>query len=103
VKFSVVLTREALQDLHRLEDFLIELALKHGDLGLPGRAVDAIRAEMRLLERNPYTCRIAHDNPLERELLIPFGGSGYVALFEIVSERDVVVSALRHQRDDDYH
>lgn len=101
--FSVVLTREALQDLQRLEDFLVELALKHGDFGLPGRAVDAIRDEMRLLERNPYTCRIAHDNPLECELLIPFGGSGYVALFEIVSDDEVVVSALRHQREDDYH
>jgi plasmid stabilization system protein ParE len=103
VTFSVVLTREALQDLQRLEDLLVELALKHGDFELPGRAVDAIRAEMRILERNPYTCRIAHDNPLERELLIPFGGSGYVALFEIVSEREVVVSALRHKREDDYH
>ena len=103
MKFSVVLTREALQDLQRLEDFLIELALTHGDFGLPGRAVDAIRNEMRILERNPYTCRIAHDNALERELLIPFGGSGFVALFEIIGEREVVVSALRHQREDDYH
>ncbi len=103
MKFSVVLTREALQDLQRLEDFLVELALQHGDFGLPARAVDAIRAEMRLLERNPYTCRIAHDNPLERELLIPFGSSGYVALFEIVGDDEVVISALRHQREDDYH
>ena len=103
MSFSVVLTREALQDLQRLEDFLVELALEHGDFGLPARAVDAIRTEMRLLERNPYTCRIAHDNPLERELVIPFGTSGYVALFEIVGEREVVVSALRHQREDDYH
>ena len=103
MSFTVVLTGEALQDLQRLEDFLIKLALKHGDFGLPGRAVDAIRAEMRILERNPYTCRVAQDNPLERELLIPFGGSGYVALFEIVSAHEVVVSALRHQREDDYH
>lgn len=103
MKFSVVLTREALQDLQRLEDFLVELVLEHGDLGLPGRAGDAIRDEMRILERNPYTCRIAHDNPLERELLIPFDGSGYVALFEIVSAHEVAVSALRHQREDDYH
>ena len=26
-----------------------------------------------------------------------------VALFEIVSEQEVAVSALRHQREDDYH
>ena len=28
---------------------------------------------------------------------------GYVALFEIISDHQVVVSALRHQREDDYH
>jgi len=103
VKFSVRLTRAALEDLQRIEDFLIELALEHGDLDLPVRAVDTIRSEMRILETNPYTCSMAQDNPFERELIIPFGGSGYVALFEIVSEREVAVSALRHQREDDYH
>jgi plasmid stabilization system protein ParE len=103
VKFTVHLTREALQDLQRLEDFLVELALEHGDFELPARAVDAIRNEMRILETNPHTCRLAHSNPLERELIIPFGSSGYVALFEIISEDEVAVSALRHQREDDYH
>lgn len=72
-------------------------------MDLPARAVDAIRHEMRILETNPHTCRIAHDNPRERELLIPFGGSGYVALFEIVGDAEVAVCALRHQREDDYH
>ena len=103
MKFTVHLTREALQDLLRLEDFLVELALEHGDFELPGRAVEAIRSEMRILETNPHTCRMAHNNPLERELIIPFGSSGYVALFEIISDTEVAVSALRHQREDDYH
>ena len=58
---------------------------------------------MKILETNPYTCRMASSNPLERELIIPFGNSGHVALFEILSEREVAVSALRHQREDDYH
>jgi hypothetical protein len=89
--------------LQRLEDFLVEMALEHGDFDLPGRAVDAIRSEMRILETNPYTCRIAHSNPLERELIIPFGGSGFVALFEIISDNEVAVAALRHLREDDYH
>ncbi len=70
---------------------------------LPMRATDAIRHEMRILQTNPYTCRKVGTNPLERELAIPFGGSGYVALFEIVSEHEVAVSAIRHQREDDYH
>ena len=103
MRFTVTLTREALEDLRRLEDFLVERALERGDWDLPGRAVDAIRNEMRILETNPYTCRVAQSDPLERELIIPFGSSGYVALFEIISDHQVVVSALRHQREDDYH
>ena len=51
----------------RLEDFLVEAALQHGDFDLPRRAVDAIRAEFRILETNPFTCRIADDDRLETE------------------------------------
>lgn len=101
--YTVVLTPEARDDLLRLEDFLIELALAHGDVHLPGRALLAIRHEMRVLQTNPYTCRQVGSNPRERELVIPFGGSGYVALFEIISDAEVAVTALRHQREDDYH
>ena len=103
MRYSVRLTREALEDLERLEQFLVELASKHGDYDLPVRAIEAIRREFRILETNPYTCRKADSNPLERELVIPFGGSGYVALFEIISEHEIAVSAIRHQREDDYH
>ena len=38
-----------------------------------------------------------------RELIIPFGNSGYVALFEIETGGHVTILALRHQREDDYH
>ncbi|RDI17021.1 type II toxin-antitoxin system RelE/ParE family toxin [Pseudacidovorax intermedius] len=101
--YTVRLTPEALEDLQRLEDFLVDAALNHGDFDLPGRAMDAIQQEFAILRRNPFTCRIAFDDRLERELVIPFGGSGYVALFQIESDHDVVVTALRHQREDDYH
>jgi hypothetical protein len=43
------------------------------------------------------------DNPLLRELVIPFGSAGYVALFEIESFSTVTILAVRHQREDDYH
>lgn len=99
----VVLTREARDDLLRLEDFLVEMSLAQGDFDLPRRGVEAVRREMRVLETNPYTCRKVGGNSRERELVIPFGKSGYVALFEILSDEVVVVSALRHQREDDYH
>jgi plasmid stabilization system protein ParE len=34
-------------------------------------------------------------------LVVPFGSAGYVVLFEIVGN-DVVVGAVRHQREEDY-
>ena len=80
--FNVSLTREALEDLLRLEDFLVESALAHGDFDLPRRAVAAIRREFRILETNPFTCRIAETDRLERELVIPFGLPGMWPCFE---------------------
>jgi hypothetical protein len=43
---------------------------------------------------------MADENPYERELVIPFGRSGYVALFRVVSQDEVLVMAVRHQRED---
>jgi plasmid stabilization system protein ParE len=103
VSFTVLLTRAALEDLARLEAFLTEQALQHGDFDLPLRAMDAIQHELRILATNPYTCRKVGTNPLERELVIPFGGAGYVALFEILNDHAVAVAAIRHQRESDYH
>ncbi len=74
-----------------------------GAFDLPLRAVDAIVREIRILATNPYTCRKVGSSPFERELIIPFGGSGYVALFEILGEHEVAVCAIRHQREDDCH
>ncbi|MBT2326919.1 type II toxin-antitoxin system RelE/ParE family toxin [Variovorax paradoxus] len=101
--YAVTLTHEALEDLLPLEDFLVESALQQGDFDLPRPAVAAIRREFRILETNPFTCRIADADRLERELVIPFGASGYVALFRIISDREVAVAAIRHQREDDCH
>jgi plasmid stabilization system protein ParE len=68
----------------------------------PQRVLDAIGEGMRLLSWSPYTCRKAElGNGRSRELIVPFSGAGYVVLFEIIGE-DVVVGAVRHQREEDY-
>jgi hypothetical protein len=41
--------------------------------------------------------------PFLRELVIPYGSAGYVALFEIENREFVTVLAVRHQREEDYH
>lgn len=103
--FRVRLTREAQADLDRLFDFVLEreLARDGGDLSLASQALTAIRAGFATLSTSPFTCRKAGGSPFIRELVIPFGRSGYVALVEIESATDVVVLAVRHQLEDDYH
>ena len=67
-------------------------------------AIEAIRATTQhRLAVTPFSFRKAAQNPAQRELIIPFGGTGYVALYEIVSVSKVVVLAVRHQREEDYH
>ena len=103
--YKVALTHEAEEDLIRLFDFVIEreLAREGGDLGLADRALSAIKDGLALLEQFPFTCRKAGASPFVRELIVPFGHTGYVALFEIVDDQTVIVGAVRHQREDDFH
>ena len=104
MSFRVRLTREAEADLERLFDFVLERepARPGGDFELAEKALVAIRAGVATLASSPFTCRKAGLGPFLRELIIPFGRSGYVALFEIVGSAEVVVSAVRHQLEDDY-
>lgn len=105
MSFRVRLTREAEADLERLFDFVLEreLARAGGNLELAEHALLAIRAGVATLKASPFTCRKVGQSPFLRELIIPFGRSGYVALFEIVDDKEVVVSAVRHQLEEDFH
>ena len=103
--FRVRLTREAEADLERLFDFVLqrELGRASGSIELAEQALAAIRAGVATLQSSPFTCRKAGPSPFLRELIIPFGRSGYVALFEVVGSTEVIVGAARHQLEDDYH
>ena len=98
--YRVRLTAEAFEDLDRLYAFLVEK-----DLDAAKRALKPIELAFDLLAYSPFSCRKAllQKNPRWRELLIPFGHSGYVALFEIDDGNTVTITALRHQREEDYH
>ena len=97
-RYRVRFTPDAEDDLLRLYDFLLlknHAAAEH--------ALHAIRGGIDILRFSPYACRKAEDgNALLRELVIPFGASGYVALFEIEAGDIVTILAVRHQREDDY-
>lgn len=96
--YRVRYTKGARDDLHRLYAYLLER-----DLKAARRARDAIAKGTEVLSEFPFTCRKAlADNPFLRELVIPFGTAGYVALFEIEDNDTVTILAIRHQREDDY-
>lgn len=99
MSFKVRYTRAARDDLRRLYGFLLEK-----DIEAARRARDAISKAMELLERFPFSCRkVDPGNPFLRELVISFGSTGYVALFEIEDSSTVTILAIRHQLEIDYH
>ncbi|MDQ7745237.1 type II toxin-antitoxin system RelE/ParE family toxin [Hydrogenophaga pseudoflava] len=105
MRFKVTFSEAASQDLEELFDFALqrELDSDAGDLDIPARALQAIKDGIGFLETSPFACRKAGSSPFLRELVIPFGRTGYVVLFEIVDGETVIVGAVRHQREDDYH
>jgi len=101
VEFQVRFTETALSDLDRLYTFLLAF-----DIQTAEHAVQAIADGLSFLRKSPFSCRKAADGahgPLLRELIIPFGASGYLALFQIEDANTVSILALRHQREDDFH
>lgn len=102
MSYQVRFTEEAEADLVRLYEFILDK--DQADWSLATRALEAIKNGIRGLELSPFSYRKATpDNPFLRELIIPFGASGYVALFEIDNDQTVTILAVRHQLEEDYH
>ncbi len=84
---------QALADLERLTDFLIET-----DPSAAAETVGLIEEAVALLTRHPLIGR-----PVEfamHELVISRGRTGYVALYSFEPVQDtVLILAIRHQRE----
>lgn len=95
--YRVRFTKQAGADLLRLYDFLLDV-----DVSSAEKALGAIRSGLALLAFSPFACRkVASHMPRHRELVIPFGKTGYVVLFEIDDAKTVTIIAIRHQREHD--
>ncbi|MGE0664926.1 MAG: type II toxin-antitoxin system RelE/ParE family toxin [Sphingomonadales bacterium] len=93
----LIWTPEALADVQRLYRFLASK-----DEGAARRAVQAIRAGVKILGQRPRIGRPVEDMELEfREWPIGFGGSGYVVLYHFDGEAAVIL-AVRHQKEAGY-
>lgn len=104
MKFIVQVTEEAEDDLGRLFEALLERATLDEDFERAMVTIQGLRGALEGLSDSALRCRKAGDgrDPTLRELVVPFGRAGYLALFEIAGNA-VVVAAIRHQLESDYH
>lgn len=95
---SVIITEGAFEGLERCRSFLQDVSPSACE-----RAASAISDAFKHLERFPNSGRTDEVDPSLQELLIPFGGSGYVALYlyEEISDQ-VLILAFRHQKEAGY-
>jgi len=101
--FRVEFTPEALADLERLLDFLLERAETAEDALRGLDAIEALRAAADShLSITPYSYRKVGARPTLRELIVPFGATGYVLRFDIRTPELVLVIGARHQREEDF-
>ncbi|MDO9386609.1 MAG: type II toxin-antitoxin system RelE/ParE family toxin [Thiobacillus sp.] len=90
---TVVYTPQALDDLDRLEDFLLEV-----DEPAARKIIPLIISAIEMLCQHPNVGRRCGNQV--RELVISRGKTGYVALYRYDEIRDVArVLAIRHQRE----
>ena len=99
-RYQVRFTDAARGDLLELHAFLAARSITAAE-----SAQATVERALRLLGEFPWSCRASTAVPRSRfrELVIPFGKRGYVALFEIEGDDIVTILAVRHQRESDYH
>lgn len=91
---QVIWTPRALDDVKKLHWFISQ---KNKDAA--GRAISAIKSYTRLLEDTPEIgVPDKGDFYAYRDLIIPFGSSGYVLRYRIDDDRAVIL-AVRHQKE----
>ncbi len=92
----LVYAEQALLDLERLCDFLVETEPAAAE-----ETIHLITEAVMVLERHPYIGRLAEAEL--RELIISRGNSGYVALYSFEEVDDtILILAVRHQREAGY-
>jgi plasmid stabilization system protein ParE len=98
--YRLEITIAAQEDLQRLHDFLCDQ-----DALVAERAIEAIQKAYEFLKFMPESCRRAGwqpDGNVYREMIVRFGRSGYLVLFEIQADETVSVIAVKHQRETDH-
>ena len=92
----VILSQAALEDLLRLEEFLVQ-----SNDSMAGELLDFILDALQVLTHQPGIGRPVQHGL--RELIISRRRTGYLARYEFDISRDLVrVARIRHQRESGY-
>ena len=95
---QIIITEQVAAGLERCRRFLADKAPEAAR-----RAGNVIERHLLLLESSPDIGRPDAEVPFWRELLIPFGDSGFVALYHYQPAEDALyVLAFRHQKEAGY-
>ena len=93
---KIVYSQNAVDDLVRLTDFLIEV-----DVKAASETIDLIEEAVSILDRHPLIGRAVDEHI--RELIISRGATGYVALYSFEEHKNsILILAIRHQREAGY-
>jgi plasmid stabilization system protein ParE len=97
-RYRVRFARAAVEDLTELTEFLVAR-------GVTDDAEAVIRDAVEVLKRLPFAGRRAREqaDATLRQLVVPFGRTGYVMLYRIGPGALVSVLAVRHQLEEGYH
>ena len=94
---QLIITPKAADGLERCRLFLAE---KNPSASM--RASQVIQKSLQLLKSQPKIGRPCETKPL-RELIVPFGSSGYVALYRYEEENNTVyILAFKHAKEAGY-
>ncbi|GAB6096084.1 type II toxin-antitoxin system RelE/ParE family toxin [Desulfatiferula olefinivorans] len=92
----LIITEGAARELENCRQFLFEK-----NPNAAQKAAQTIGHHFSILETNPEIGRPMDDILKLRELIIPFGDSGYVALY-LLDDNTVYILAFRHQNEVGY-
>lgn len=94
---QIIYTGRALTDLVRLREFL-----KTKNPEASERAVASIKLAIQNSGVRPERFRPVLDLMYYREIIIDFGGSGYIARFRYEPGGDIIIVRIKHQLENDF-
>lgn len=95
---QIIVTEGAAKGMERCRSFLAEK-----NPNAAKKAAQAISYHFSILKTEPETGRSIDEIPDLRELIIPFGNSGYIALYRFDEKSGLVyVLAFQHQKEAGY-